>query len=524
MMPARRRRALSILPLLAALVVGVAAPAAHANGTQISVMMDDNQLLYRSDKTRDNALLQMKALGVDDVRATVLWSVVANGARSTKKLDQRFGKLGAANPKAYPRLNWNRYDGLVRTAQAYGIGVYFDITGPGPSWGHARAPRSERANQATWMPKAREFKLFVEAVGKRYSGTYRDEDTGHSKLPRVSFWSLWNEPNQGGWLTPQWYHGKAYSPMMYRRLYIAGYQGLVATRHASDIILLGETAPLGSSSRTERSPMYPKTFLENLFCVDANGVRVHDLGCSDFTTNGPLVASAYAHHPYTKHNAPDQKDKSPLAYTMANISDLTAFLDKIAAGTGRIRSGLPVALTEFGYETSPPDRFQGISLDKQAEYSNEGDFLAWANPRVIAQTQFLLRDAPPLTQYRKNTKHYWFTYQSGLYFQNGKAKPAMTAYRFPLEVLPFSRTEDGRPIDAFWGQLRFRPNNAVDHVLLQYQATGSKAWTTFGDPISTTARNFFVSAQAIPGPGKIRAAWGGPVSPYLAASRAVAVG
>ncbi|MCW2968203.1 MAG: hypothetical protein JWM71_1975, partial [Solirubrobacteraceae bacterium] len=245
-MPARRR-ALQVLPLLAALLVGLAAPAAHANGSQVSVMMDDNQLLYRSDKVRDKALAQMKSLGVDYVRATVLWSVVADHARSTKKLDKRFRKLGAANPKAYPRLNWNRFDGLVRTAQAFGIGVYFDVTGPGPAWGREKAPRSERANQATWMPKAREFKLFVEAVGKRYSGTYRDEDTGHSKLPRVSFWSLWNEPNQGGWLTPQWYHGKPYSPMMFRQLYTAGYQGLVATAHGKDIILLGETAPLGNS-------------------------------------------------------------------------------------------------------------------------------------------------------------------------------------------------------------------------------------------------------------------------------------
>ena len=69
---------------------------------------------------------------------------------------------------------------------------------------------------------ARPASLFVEAVGKRYSGRYRDEDTGHSRLPRVSFWSLWNEPNQGGWLTPQFVGGKPYSPRLFRSLYIAG--------------------------------------------------------------------------------------------------------------------------------------------------------------------------------------------------------------------------------------------------------------------------------------------------------------
>jgi hypothetical protein len=297
----------------------------------------------------------------------------------------------------------------------------------------------------------------------------------------------------------------------------------VATRHASDIILLGETAPLGSSARTERSPMYPKTFLENLFCVDGNGNRAHDLGCSDFTKNGPLVATAYAHHPYTKYNAPQKKDSSPLAFTMANVGDLTAFLDKIAANTGRIQNGMPVALTEFGYETNPPDRFQGISLAKQAEYSNMGDFLAWANPRVITQTQFLLHDAGPLTQYPKSTKHYWFTYQSGLYFASGRPKPSMSAYRFPFEVVPINKASDGKTLYAFWGQLRFRPNTSTDKVLLQYKASGSKTWATFGDPITSGGHNFFLGAQEAPGPGQVRAAWGGSDAPYLATSRAIDV-
>jgi len=523
-MPARRR-SLQILPLIAVLAGVFAAPAAHANPSQYSVMMDDNNLLYRTDKVRDRTLATMKSLGVDYVRVTVLWSVVADHARSTKARDRRFRKLGADNPRAYPRLNWNRFDGLVRTAQAFGIGVYFDVTGPGPAWGHARAPRSERANAATWKPNARQFKLFVEAVGKRYSGRYRDEDTGHSRLPRVSFWSLWNEPNQGGWLTPQFVGGKPYSPRLFRSLYIAGHQGLVATGHGGDVVLLGETAPLGvSGARTSRTPMYPKTFLEGLFCVDGNGQRVSGAGCSDFTKYGPLPATAYAHHPYTKYDAPTKRNASPLAYTMANISDLEGFLDKIAVNTGRVAKGLPIALTEFGYETNPPDPYHGISLAKQVEYSNMGDFLSWADQRVLTQTQFLLRDVPPLKAYPKKSKHYWFTYQSGLYYANGRAKPAMAAYRFPFEAIPFQHAPDGGTYYAFWGQTRFRPNDSIDSVLLQFKPSGSTTWTTFGNPVRTGGRNYFVSVQEAPkGAGRVRAAWGGGQPPYLAASRSIAV-
>ena len=52
-------------------------------------------------------------------------------------------------------------------------------------------------------PNAKQFGLFVRALGTRYSGTYADENQGGGTLPRVDRWSMWNEPNQPGWLNPQ---------------------------------------------------------------------------------------------------------------------------------------------------------------------------------------------------------------------------------------------------------------------------------------------------------------------------------
>jgi hypothetical protein len=500
-------RPLLPLVLLACLI---AAPAARASTTQLSVMMDDNQLIYRTDATRDKALDQMAALGVDYVRVTVLWSNVALHAQDTKAERKNFKRYGAANPKAYPKANWDRYDNLVRSAQARGIKVYFNVTGPGPAWGHEKAPKSEARNQATWMPKAREFKLFVEAVGKRFSGTYRDENFRHQKIPRVSFWSLWNEPNQGGWLTPQWYHGKPYSPILYRDLFFDGRQGLVATGHGNDIILAGETAPLGSNGRTERSPMYPGVFIRSLFCVDKNGNRASGTGCTDFTKFGPMLATAWAHHPYTKHLGPTQVDPHADAFTMANLASLTGLLDKIATNTGRIAAQEPIALTEFGYETNPPDPFQGISLAKQASYIQLGDLLAYLNPRVITQTQFLLRDVPPLTHFTKGTKHYWFTYQSGLYYANGKPKPSANAYKFPFQAFNSGGTY------LLWGQLRWRPNSQNnDYVFFQFKAAGSGDWTNVGTPVvAGGGRNYFTAQLPDPGPGQLRAVYFAPGLPH----------
>jgi hypothetical protein len=503
-----------LLPTLLVLVALLLPAGAHAGPQQLSVMMDDDSLVYRGDAARDRALKLMKALGVDEVRVTVLWSVVADGARKTRARDRRFRRLGADNPKAYPRLNWDRYDRLVRACVTLQVGCYFDVTGPGPSWGHERAPAAHRADQRTWKPKPREFKLFVEAVGKRYSGRYRDENDGRGALPKVSFWSLWNEPNQGGWLTPQWSGGKPYSPVLYRKLYYAGRQALAATGHDGDVILIGETAPLGNANRTTRSPMYPATFIRALFCIDAAGNPVNGPGCSDFSRTGPLQATAWAHHPYTKNVYPLTRNPNPDAITMANLDTLTGLLDQVAARTGHLKPGLPVALTEFGFETNPPDRFSGISLDNQASWNTLGELVSWSNPRIMANTQFLLRDVAPLKSHRKNTKAYWFTYQSGLFFNNGAAKPSATAYALPFLAMPAGTDPaSGRPTYTLWGQLRFRPNGAQDVVTVLYQPQGSGGWAPVASVPVTDSHNYFTQSFTSPGPGLVRIHWESPGAP-----------
>jgi hypothetical protein len=503
------------IALLAALAL-LPARAARASDHQLSIMMDDHELVYRTDQVRDAALTRMKQLGVDEVRVTLLWSVVADGARSTKARDRRFRRLGADDPKAYPTRNWDRYDRLARACRTLGIGLYFDITGPGPSWAMTKPPRSQRRSAATWMPKPAEFAKFVKAVGKRFSGSYKDENDHHQGIPRVSFWALWNEPNQGGWLTPQWQHGTPVSAMLFRRLYIAGRRALVQSGHGRDTILLGETAPLGGKARTARSPVAPKAFVRALFCVDAHerplkGSAARRLGCGDFDRYGPLLASAYAHHPYTKSLAPDQRDPDPDAVTMANLGELGGLLDGIAAATGRVSPGMPLISTEFGYETNPPDPYAGIPLASQAQWDMIGDYETFANPRVIGNTQFLLYDVPPLTRYKKGSKAYWHTYQSGLFFAGHQPKPSAYAYVFPLLV---TAQDPASASVAVWGQLRFRPNGPLgDAVQLQWRpADGSAGYADAGGPIGVVnPLGYFTATVAVPpGPGFVRAAYAGP--------------
>jgi hypothetical protein len=500
---------LALAALLGLATVLLRPAAAHASANQVSIMQDDDQLLYRGNATRDQTLTQMKKLGVDAVRVTVLWSVVAQRIKS-------HGHFDGSNPRSYPKANWDRYDELDKSAHRLGIGVYFDVTGPGPArfMGHTK----DRSIAPAYKPNAAQFYKFVKAVGKRYSGTYRDENYGRTILPPVRWWSIWNEPNQGGWLAPQYVHGKPYSPQLYRELYLRGRLALAQTGHGGDLILAGETAPLGSSGTGARSPMRPKKFIRELFCLKPDlspytGSAARSRGCGlfqRFAAAGGWQMTGWAHHPYTKKLAPTARDANPDSITLANISDLGTLLDTVAAKTHYIKPGVPIFLTEFGYETTPPDKFAGIPLDQQSAWINQGDYLAYKNPRIDSNAQFLFEDQRPLTHFKKNSKRYWFTYQSGLRFANGKAKPAYAAYAMPLQMTPLPPGPGGQGLYDAWGQLRFLPNGAASTgqtVVLQYRPQGSPSWTnvttlTVNDPLG-----YFEATVPSQGPGSWRAAW-----------------
>ncbi|MDQ3742183.1 MAG: hypothetical protein M3389_14680, partial [Actinomycetota bacterium] len=378
------------------------------------------------------------------------------------------------------------------------------------------APRGLRdVVKRAWKPKPAEFAKFVEAVGRRFSGRYRDENDGRVAIPRVTFWSLLNEPNQGGWLSPQYERGRMRSPAMARELLLRGRAALDRTSHGRDTILFGETAPLGSSLRNETSPIRPKRFYRELLCQNRRAYR-----CNLFDKYGPIRATGIAHHPYTKNVSPLVRDRHPDSITMANASHLTDLIDQLARSTGNVPRGLPAYLTEFGFETNPPDPFSGVPLDRQAEWNQLGEFLAYINPRVASQTQFLLQDVAPVAGARRGTKPYWFTYQSGLYFVDGTPKKAATGYFFPFIASPA-----GFNAANVWGQLRFRPNalppGAQDTVQIQHQPSGSTAWNDVGAPITVTnPMGYFTGRISYPGPGQLRATWN-PSFPLPSLTQAV---
>lgn len=503
------------LALATLLLASICAPAAHAAPDQASIMMDDDQLLYRNNTIQSRTLVTMRSLGADAVRATILWRTVAEGAdlnnadiarlkteKERNRARRQRRRFKATNPRTYPTRNWDRYDNLVKHATQLGMRVYFTITGPGPRYGHRKAPPSQRANAGTFRPIPSQFRAFAQAVGTRYSGRYRDENGVRRRLPRVSLWTIWNEPNQPGWLSPQWANDVPASPALYRDLYFAGRQGLERSGHGGDAILLGETAPLGSDKSGPRNGIKPIPFLRELVCVKPDGTQYTGADatarqCQDFDKNGPLKAVGFAHHPYTKKIAPSVAPRTPDEVTMGNIGTLGPFLDTLSTQSGgKIAAGLPIFLTEFGYESNPPDPRNGIPYMRQAQFNQLADFLAYNDPRVMATTQFLLRDVGPLTRYPRGSRLYWFTYQSGLYTVRGRAKPAAFSYALPFVTYPA-----GAGTTGFWGQLRFRPNGAQDTAVIMWRANPKAEWQQVGAGIATSFRGFFTGSVADPAPG-----------------------
>ncbi|HEV2057992.1 MAG TPA: hypothetical protein VGR11_01465, partial [Solirubrobacteraceae bacterium] len=220
------------------------------------------------------------------------------------------------------------------------------------------------------------------------------------------------------------------------------------------------------------------------------------------------------HHPYTKNVAPTQRDGHPDSLTMANISELGTLLDEIAAKTGKVASALPLFMTEYGFETNPPDPFSGVSWELQAKYNTLGEYIAYNNPRIASQAQFLLVDVPPVRSKPKRSKSYWFTYQSGLYTHRGQPKPSAYAYQLPFVVTPTGVDAAGAPTAHLWGQLRFRPAGQASNVTLQWKPDDrSTDWITVGDPVpADPARGYFEVDRAAPLPktGVWRAVWLAP--------------
>lgn len=355
-------------------------PTAQASRTLQLGIYDDSEVFGHPLR----AFPLLKSLHVPVLRANLHWGG-APLAVATKRPDD-------ASDPADPAYNWSPFDEMVKRAAEAHIKVLATIVGT-PGWangGKARyyAPRNPN-----------DLKQFAIAAATRYSGSY--PPGSDNPLPAIKLWLAWNEPNNPVFIRPQFKKvGKRFvvaSASIYARICNAIVTGVHSAGVPGEKVACGATAPRGNNSgRNIRPSVTPLVFLKALKKAGAK-------------------FDVYAHHPY--YSGPSESPSTPPkgrkagAVTLGNIGDLLAELK-------RLYGGKHLWITEYGYQTRPPDSIFGVSYAKQSKYLAQAYALVKKNPRIDMLIWFLLRDD-------RRVENGW---QSGLMTAGGRKKPAFGTF------------------------------------------------------------------------------------------------
>ena len=500
---------------------GSAKPAADASRTQpLETIFEAPQQLAASPGP---ALDALKLIGVDDVKVFMAWGSMAPDPLA----HTRPAGVNAASPAAYAAGLWAPFDAIVRAAASRGMGVDLALEAPAPLWatGPGVPPGTSSGFVGSWEPSAKEFGLFVKAVGTRYDGHYTPPGQT-APLPPVRFWSIWNEPNYGQQLAPQAVDHSTVevSPLLYRELLDAAWTGLGLTGHGGDKILIGEVAPRGETTGDQPgnfSGMVPLRFIRALYCVDSSlhplqGTNATLRGCpataegsKAFPSQHPGLfhASGFAVHPYPQGqvtpntptpNEPDYAD-------LPKLPSLEATLDGAQAAYGS-STRFPIYDTEFGYQTNPPEKIaRAITPEVAAYYMNWAEYISWSNPRVASWDQYLLTDPPQPSNF-----------DTGLEFTNETPKePMYDAFRIPL-YLPQAKGKQGQSLEV-WGCVRparfaMLVSKAPQVASIQFKPSSDDAFKTIQRVTITDDYGYFTASVKFPSSGWVRIAWSEPGS------------
>jgi hypothetical protein len=434
------RRALVVT---AALAVGLTLPApALASKSEWSIFEDHTALVQSGVDKRVDTLKRVAQLGPDTLRIEFRWNEIAPNPKAKSK-----PAFNAADPAAYlGTLNgypgFGQYDDLVRRADAMGLRIIATITGDAPRWATAGG-KGASFTTANYKVNANDYAQYAEAVARRYSGHFAD-------LPAIRYFTIWNEPNHKQFLKPL-----SSGPGIYRNLVAKGVPAVRRGAVKGAKVFVGETAPSGVAGKSTG----PRTFLQRWLCLDSRWRRIKKGSCRHFKK---VQADGYAHHPY---GPPGHVSSKRDTVSIGVISRLGKYLD-IAGKRGRLTGHLPIYDTEFGYQSNPPDRSVSTTPSRQAKLINEKEEAHYRYGRLKSYSQYLMYDDK-----RQQS------FQTGLRFHSGKAKPAYNAYRLPIVV-----HSSGRRGVYIWG--RVRPGTGARYVQLY---SGGKS----GPRVRTNSGGYF---------------------------------
>jgi hypothetical protein len=368
------RRSLGVLAAIILLAAGLSVPAAQAKQHMLVGLQDDAMVLFGNPTFTFRTLKQLR---VQIVRINLNWDKVA--------------KRRPAHPQdpADPAYDWGVYDRAIRYAGQNGMQVLLTILFV-PSWANGGKPHNVPPTNYT------DLRNFSYAAATRYSGHYipNTDIFDEVYLPAVKYWLAWNEPSNPNWLQ-QVSGGRFVSPRSYARICTAIWQGVHFTNFDGEKVACGATGPRGNNqARTSRPSMSPIAFMR---ATKKAGLKNLD---------------AYAHHPY--YGKPSETPATKPGGTAIELGNLNTLIAEVNKLWGKKR----IWITEYGWQTRPPDRLFGVSFARQAAYVRQSYAMARANPRVDMMVWFILRDDTNLG----------IGWQSGFLTAAGKRKPAFNVF------------------------------------------------------------------------------------------------
>jgi hypothetical protein len=435
-----------VVAAAAAFSLVAAAPAAAQSTFEVG--MEDEGLMLSNQHLAPAAVAAWKQWGVDVVRIHARWWEIA------PDIDERSKPSGFnAADHTDPRYDWGKLDAALAILRSQNLKIMLTITGPGPLWSSSQPSKRNR----NWKPDPKDYADFSKAVATRYKDT-------------VDRYLIWNEPNQKGWLQPQWEKkGRTYqpaSPHIYRDLVRAA-QPVIKRADRGAEVVIGELAPVGNRPISSNTPMRPLAFLRSMGCVDDRFRKIRSGECKGFKA---AKGDTLGYHPHPQKYAPDRVNKDTDAAQFGDLKRLFTTIDKLRSRKA-IRISRTIHLTEFGYETKPPDPASGISTTLQTRYLQQASYIAWATKRVRGLS-FYQWDDEPVRDLGSGTKRY-SGWQTGLRYNDGRPKPVLSVMPSPFVI---DQAKSGSTA-TFWGQVRAE---AQPQVTLEVRPKGSSEFREVG--------------------------------------------
>jgi hypothetical protein len=393
------------------------------------------------------------------VRINVAW----RGVASSRPADP-------ANP-ADPAYDFTSLDAGVRDAAAHGVEVLLTLydapdfaEGPG---------RAASAPPGTWRPDPAQYASFARAVAARYSGSYLG-------LPHVRYYQAWNEPGLSNYLTPQW-DGKSPAAAQHYRVLLNAFEESVHGVRVDNVVVTAGTAPFGDPPGGNRTR--PLRFWREVLCLRKAGGKLKGRSCPEKARFDIL-----AHHPIQTGGGPRQSAGHPDDVTTPDFKNVVKTLRR-AEKLNKVPGGRhSVWATEIWWQSNPPDKSDGLPLKRQAAWIEESLYLLWRQGADTVINLFI-RDG------EFDPAHPAASIEAGLFFHDGSAKPALTAWRFPFVVDPERR---GRALA--WGKApaggKLKIQRKRDEAWRTVERVRAKAGRVFTAPVRAAAGQRFRATVA----------------------------